>query len=140
TVEIWSVNQSSVPFVFGPTRTDSAYVNIGTGAFIQAPLSQPTIAPPLLTSVIWSDERRVLYALEGTINGAGSALDWFAAVEGLDTQRMLAALTLESSRALKPPLFLNGVSGLGSPFWVADLEPRFVGDGSAQERFVSLLE
>jgi glycerol kinase len=139
-LEICTGDQSTVPFAFGATRTDSAYVNIGTGAFIQAPLAQATIAPPLLTSVIWSDERRVLYALEGTINGAGSALDWFAEVEGVDTQRMLAALTLEASRDLRPPLFLNGVSGLGSPFWVADFTPRFVGDGSAGERFVALLE
>jgi glycerol kinase len=139
-LEICTGDQSTVPFAFGPTRTDAAYVNIGTGAFIQAPLTQPTIAPPLLTSVIWSDERRVLYALEGTINGAGSALDWFAEVEGPDTQRMLAALSLDASRQLKPPLFINGVAGLGSPFWVAGLTPRFVGAGSAQERFVALLE
>jgi glycerol kinase len=139
-LEICTGDQSTVPFAFGPTRTDCAYVNIGTGAFIQVPLTQATIAPPLLTSVIWSDEQRVVYALEGTINGAGSALDWFAEVEGLDTQRMLAALTLDASRELRPPLFINGVAGLGSPFWVAALTPRFVGDGSAQERFVALLE
>ncbi|HKE45023.1 MAG TPA: FGGY family carbohydrate kinase [Steroidobacteraceae bacterium] len=139
-LEVCTGDQSTVPFAFGPTRIDAAYVNIGTGAFIQAPLPQPTIAPPLLTSVIWSDEQRVLYALEGTINGAGSALDWLAETEGLDTRRMFAALTHEMGRELRPPLFLNGISGLGSPFWIADFASRFVGDGSAQERFVALLE
>ncbi len=123
-----------------PPRIDSAYVNIGTGAFIQCPLSQPIIAPPLLTSVIWSDERRALYTLEGTINGAGSALDWFTETEGVDAQRMFAAFDLNTGRDLQPPLFLNGVSGLGSPFWVPGFESRFVGIGSTPERFVGLLE
>jgi glycerol kinase len=133
-------DQSAVPFAFGATRVDSAYINIGTGAFVQCPLSQPIIAPPLLTSVIWSDERRALYTLEGTINGAGSALDWFTDTEGVDAHRMFGALDLTAGHALQPPLFLNGVSGLGSPFWVPGFESRFVGIGSTQERFLGLLE
>lgn len=139
-LRICTGDQSTVPFAFGPARLDCAYVNIGTGAFIQCPLSQPVIAAPLLTSVIWSDARRVVYVLEGTINGAGSALEWFNGTEGLDAQRMLAALTPDTDSELRPPLFLNGVSGLGSPFWVPDFKPRFVGNGSAQERLVALLE
>ena len=39
-----------------------------------------------------------------------------------------------------PPLFLNGVSGLGSPFWVADFESRFIGEGTAAERLLAVLE
>ena len=139
-LRICTGDQSTVPFAFGAMRVDSAYVNIGTGAFIQCPLSQPVIAAPLLTSVIWSDERRALYTLEGTINGAGSALDWFSETEGVDAQRMLAAFDLNASRDLQPPLFLNGVSGLGSPFWVPGFESRFVGIGSTRERFMGLLE
>jgi glycerol kinase len=139
-LRICTGDQSTVPFAFGATRVDSAYVNIGTGAFIQCPLSQSVIAPPLLTSVIWSDEQRALYTLEGTVNGAGSALDWFTETEGVDAQRMFAALDLNAGRDLQPPLFLNGVSGLGSPFWVPAFESRFVGIGSTPERFVGLLE
>ena len=90
--------------------------------------------------MIWSDDRRALYTLEGTINGAGSALDWFSETEGVDAQRMFGALDLTAGRALHPPLFLNGVSGLGSPFWVPGFESRFVGIGSTQERFLGLLE
>jgi glycerol kinase len=139
-LRICTGDQSTVPFAFGPARLDCAYVNIGTGAFIQCPLSQPVVAAPLLTSIIWSDERRVMYVLEGTINGAGSALEWFSGTEGLDAQHMLAALTPDADGKLRPPLFLNGVSGLGSPFWVPDFKPRFVGNGSTQERLVALLE
>ena len=35
-------------------------------------------AEKLLVSVVWSDAERVDYMLEGTVNGAGSALDWLA--------------------------------------------------------------
>jgi glycerol kinase len=138
-VRICTGDQSAVPFAFGATRLDSAYINIGTGAFIQCLLSQPMIASRLLTSVIWSDQRRALYTLEGTINGASSALDWFGETEGVDAQRMFAALNPDVGRD-STLLFLNGVSGLGSPFWVPDFECRFVGAGSLQQRFVALVE
>jgi glycerol kinase len=133
-------DQSTVPFAFGPASTDIAYVNIGTGAFIQRPLAKPLIAPPLLTSVVWSDAKRVTYVLEGTVNGAGSALDWFGETEGIDAHRMLASLDASSAHAMKPPLLLNGIAGLGSPFWKADFATRFVGEGSTEERFVALLD
>jgi glycerol kinase len=139
-VRVCTGDQSSVPFAFGTARLDSAYVNIGTGAFIQCLLNEPMVVSRLLTSVIWSDDRRTLYTLEGTINGANSALDWFSETEGVDAQRMFAALNPDVGRESSSLLFLNGVSGLGSPFWVPSFASRFVGTGSVQERFVALLE
>ena len=133
-------DQSTVPFAFGPPHFDSAYVNAGTGAFIQRPLDAPLIAAPLLTSVVWSDARRVTYALEGTVNGAGSALDWFSETEGVDAHRMLASFDASVAAMVRPPLFLNGISGLGSPFWIAEFESRFVGKGTLEEKFVALLD
>jgi glycerol kinase len=133
-------DQSTVPFAFGPTDPNAAYVNLGTGAFIQCPLPGPLRAPRLLTSVVWSDARTTAYVLEGSVNGAASALDWFSEAEGIDAQRMLAALPPTTSATLQPPLFLNGVSGLASPFWVPDFESRFVGGGTAEEKLIAVLE
>ncbi|HEY4646142.1 MAG TPA: FGGY family carbohydrate kinase [Steroidobacteraceae bacterium] len=133
-------DQSTVPFAFGPPRFDSAYVNVGTGAFIQRPLAAPLIAAPLLTSVVWSDAQRVTYVLEGTVNGASSALDWFSEAEGVDAHRMLASLDVAALPSTHPPLFLNGISGLGSPFWIPDFESRFVGNSTLETRFVALLD
>lgn len=133
-------DQSAVPFAFGPPQFDSVYVNVGTGAFIQRPLDTPLIAAPLLTSVVWSDAQRVTYVLEGSVNGAGSALDWFSEVEGIDAYRMLASLDAAAVPSVRPPLFLNGISGLGSPFWIANFESRFVGNGTADEKFIALLD
>ncbi len=133
-------DQSAVPYAFGPARADTAYINVGTGAFIQRPLAAPIIVPPLLTSVVWSDVQRVTYVLEGTVNGAGSALDWFSEIEGVDAHRMLSSLDASAAGAARPPLLLNGIAGLGSPFWMADFETRFVGDGTTEEKFIALLD
>jgi glycerol kinase len=38
------------------------------------------------------------------------------------------------------PFFLNGVSGLASPFWKPDFESRFVGDGTELQQCRAVLE
>ena len=38
------------------------------------------------------------------------------------------------------PFFLNGVAGLGSPFWNPDFESRFVGEGSELQQCRAVLE
>src|SRR5205085_5967657 len=45
---------------------------------------------------------------------------------------------LESAR--EPPLFLNGVGGLGAPHWRADFASRFVGDGDTSQKIVAVVE
>lgn len=133
-------DQSAVPFAFGPIDADAAYVNLGTGAFIQCPLPAPLRAPLLLTSVIWSDAEETAYVLEGTVNGASSALDWLSAAEDIDAQRMLASWQAPPREDRAVPLFLNGVSGLASPFWVPGFESRFIGGGGSEEKFLAVLE
>jgi glycerol kinase len=53
---------------------------------------------------------------------------------------MLDALESSDLESLNPPLFLNGVSGLGAPFWVSEFESRFLGPGTALEKFIAILE
>ena len=134
-------DQSAVPFAFGPLDTDTLYINIGTGAFVQRPLQAVLPdAPRLLASVIWSEAEEVIYTLEGTVNGAGSALEWFSAGEQASVAELLASLEAPHSTPPDPPLFLNGISGLGAPYWVSDFESRFVGTGSVEQRFLAVIE
>ncbi len=134
-------DQAAVPYAFGPARPETACLNLGTGAFMLRPLTQAVSAPPLLSSILWSDKAgQVTFALEGTVNGAGSALQWYAEQAGLEVPRMLNSLGKDADEQLRPPLFLNGISGLGSPFWIADFPSRFEGKGDAREKFVAVLE
>ncbi len=77
-------DQSAIPFAFGTPDPMTVYINLGTGAFIQRPLAaRPEAAAPLLASVLIADAERALYSLEGTVNGAGAAIESFAADTGL---------------------------------------------------------
>lgn len=134
-LEVCTGDQSAVPFAFGEPRADAAYVNIGTGAFIQRLIEQAPDSPRgLLVSVAWQHAAEAIYALEGTVNGAGSALDTLGLEPGVDP-----ADAFESASA-EPPLFLNGVSGLGSPYWLPHFESRFIGTGNAAARLRAVLE
>lgn len=134
-------DQSAVPFAFGPLDPAVAYVNLGTGAFAQRAVSgRLPVAPRLLVSVVWSTADHVDYLLEGTVNGAGSALDWLADREGVPLPVLLTEAESALAAGEEPPLFINGVSGLGAPFWVSSLESRFVGTGGRGARVLAVLE
>jgi glycerol kinase len=133
-------DQSAAAFAFGRPDPRSALVNVGTGAFVQrvAPGGAPLPAG-LLRSVLCADAGDVLHAHEGTVNGAGSALDWLRERVALDVDRALGALS-PAPGATEPPLFMNGVGGLGAPFWRPDFPVEFVGDGDDTAQLVAVLE
>jgi glycerol kinase len=139
-VVVCSGDQSVVPFAAGPLDPRAVYVNLGTGAFVLRPSNSALRAPPLLTSVIRADEQRYDFALEGTVNGAGAALSWLERHQGAAADRLLALLDAAPLVDDEAPFFLNGVAGLGSPFWKPDFESRFVGEGSDLQQCRAVLE
>ena len=122
-------DQSAVPWSEGTADPAVVYVNLGTGAFIQRPLlARPDSPAPLLGSVLYRDDASAIYSLEGTVNGAGAAVSWFCEQHQCAEQPMWAALdTLDAHAAL--PVFVNGIGGLGSPWWRSRMESRFI-DGN----------
>jgi len=133
-------DQSAVPFAFGEPDPAAAYVNAGTGAFVQrAVRNRLPEAPRLLASVVWSDAGEVVYMIEGTVNGAGSALEAFAAVEGRALPELLDNLERRPVPP-DPPLYLNGIGGLGSPWWQGDFRSRFIGEGNLESRLLAVIE
>jgi len=126
-------------FAFGWPDADAAYVTVGTSGSVSRPLERPPpYAPRELAGIALEDEERVLYMLEGTINGAGAGLDWLAGHLGMDT--VLPQLPGWLAHPEAPLLFLNGVSGLASPFWLAHFEPRFIGDGAPWQKAAGVVE
>jgi glycerol kinase len=133
-------DQSAAVFAFGWPEAESAYVNIGTSAFVQRALMQaPGHVPRQLTGIILADGATTVYMVEGNVNGAGAGLEWLSAQLHIDD--LTARLPQWLERPAPPLLFLNGVAGLGGPFWQARFDSRFVGDdGEPWARAVALVE
>jgi glycerol kinase len=148
-------DQAAALFAHGEIRQDTVYLNMGTGAFLQclapdADISSSGVAgraraDALLRSIAWQDPYAAvqLTVMEGTVNGAGSALDWVDEKLSLDAHAVTRALTIAQVQPLHPPTFINGVSGVGSPYWRPQVESRWLDDGVAHtelEKLVAVVE
>jgi len=134
-------DQSAALFAYGEPESTAVYVNLGTGAFVQRVFNQLVdYTPKLLTSVVSQIRDEITYVLEGTVNGAGSA---FVEVEnqfGIDPREAQKKLPQWLEQNSDVPLYLNGVSGLGSPYWVADFKSRFTYEGDNTQKIVAVAE
>ncbi|MBK9244066.1 MAG: hypothetical protein IPM30_04305 [Burkholderiales bacterium] len=134
-------DQSAAVFAFGWPEAESAYVNIGTSAFVQRALMRaPGHVPRQLTGIILDDGATTVYMVEGNVNGAGAGLEWLSARLGIDD--LTARLPEWLARPPPSLVFLNGVAGLGGPFWQARFDSRFVGEAGAEpwQQAVALVE
>ncbi|MBL0140891.1 MAG: hypothetical protein IPP91_02200 [Betaproteobacteria bacterium] len=132
-------DQSAAVFAFGWPEEDSAYVNIGTSAFVQRAVTHtPDYAPRSLTGIILDDGSTTVYTVEGNVNGAGAALEWLK--DGLGIENAVERLPEWLDLPGEPPLFLNGIAGLGGPFWKPDFVSRFVGEGEPWQKAVAVVE
>ena len=141
-LQIVTGDQSAALFAYGRPKPETAYINIGTGAFVQRPFKEYTVgSSKLLTSIVLQDGNEITYVLEGTVNGAGSALAKVEEELGIDNPvKTKQQLPEWLKNAKSPPLFLNGVSGLGTPFWIPDFQSRFSGNGKNWEKIVGVIE
>jgi len=132
-------DQSAALFAHGAPRPNSAYLNMGTGAFVQRITGNSSQQlPQLLTGIVLQDVHDSTYVLEGTVNGAGAALQWVESELGLEDLEQQLPEWLASN--CEPPLFLNGIAGLGAPFWVADYESRFLVEAEPWKMAVAVAE
>lgn len=132
-------DQSAAIFAAGPPRADTAYANFGTGAFVQRVAERAPLGfERLLASLVLADPGNATFVVEGTINGAGSAVR--AVAEDLGLGDVDANLDFWLRDTSEPPLFLNGVSGLAAPYWVPAFRSRFVGGGRPEARIVAVVE
>jgi glycerol kinase len=131
-------DQSAALFSLGAPQLEAAYINMGTGAFIQRAFHQAPEADGLLTGMVYRDTDRAVFVLEGTVNGAGAALQWAEREWALEN--IEAHLPEWLARTGDIPIFLNGVGGLGAPFWVAEFDSRLVGDGEPWQKAVAVVE
>ncbi len=132
-------DQSAVLYANGRPRRDTLYINLGTGAFLQRPINDVQQTPDgLLAGIVYADASCADYVFEATVNGAGSALDW--ARDQLSIQDIEMQLETWLQRNGEIPVFLNGIAGLGSPWWRAQFVSRFIGGGEPWAQAVAVAE
>lgn len=131
---------SAAAFVNGKPLEDTAYITLGTGAFVQRITHKHYSHPVLLDSMLWHSKNAQFISLEGTVNGAGSAISWLAAQHGIDENDIISHLDQWCDEVQESPLFLNAVSGIGSPLWCAHEISRFDRDATLAEQAVAILD
>lgn len=107
---------------------NTAYINIGTGAFIQRISQKKTPPEGLLISPLWISQNADdnLYAWEATVNGSAAAIPFIEQASGLkitpDTIEQALSISLGTQ-----DYFINTQGGLGAPYWRTDIESQFSG-------------
>jgi len=140
-IPITAVNgdQTSALYSLGNTKQNNAIINIGTGAFVLLTTGKKAVHhPALLTGLSNSTENHSEYIIEGTVNGAGSALDW--AADQWDIPDIANNLSGWLLREESPLLFINTIRGLGSPFWQKGPPSHIVGTGEPWQKAVAVAE
>lgn len=134
-------DQSAVPYAWGAPDRETLFVNLGTGGFLQRYAgTEPPDAGALLASVLGGADGTLAYSLEGTLNGAGSAVDAFLMQERLDADVTWTLFERSPTPRADDPVFVNAVGGLGSPWWRSHAQTSFVGEGAADARFRAVVE
>lgn len=139
-LKICTGDQNAMVFSQGVPSTRDIIVNAGTGAFILNVTNnfQGLEQSKLLRSILYSDSRQTLYAVEGTVNGAGRALQWLAEQHSISHYESLLEDYLQQCE--NPPIFINAIAGVGSPYWIADLQSYFEYASSIENQFTAVLE
>ena len=115
----------------GRGSAGTALANFGTGAFVLIPTGEhPLRREGMLTSLLWTSAVKRCYLLEGTINAAGSTLDWLRREMGAPAS--LDAIDRLCRRSEGETQLLPSFWGLGSAYTAvrdATLPAVMVGSG-----------
>lgn len=126
-----SGDQNAAFFDSGLLTSETALVNLGSGAFVLSLLPHYKTSEKQLSTIVCSENSSVQYVREATINGAGSALEWLEKKYDIcdlweQLPAWLHATGPDENR--QPLLFVNSIGGLGSPWWNNSIEPVFIID------------
>jgi glycerol kinase len=121
-------------FGHGPPPLGAVKATFGTGTSVMVPTADLHSVPSLSTTIAWSltsrrggREAEAVNALEGNIVATGAALEWLAAILGLEGREeelaVMAAEVPNGEGAYLVPAF----AGLGAPHWQAEARGLITG-------------
>ncbi|MCW8934681.1 MAG: FGGY family carbohydrate kinase [Gammaproteobacteria bacterium] len=118
-------DQNGLLYAYPSLAKNSALINIGTGAFILSNTKErQSDNPRLLHTLTSSQDDTAAFVTEGTVNGAGAALSWAQNKEPCD--ELYTKLPIWLKQIKSPPVFINSVVRLGSPWWCNAGKPEFL--------------
>lgn len=140
-------DQNAAVHAYPEMTNDKALINIGTGAFVLSKSDELNKPAKLLRSIISSNTQHANYLTEGTVNGAGNAISWatnmFSSIALYNNENKVFSLLPEwINTYMSPPVFINTVSGLGSPWWCNGGSTEFINNTEASyaEKYVAIIE
>jgi len=117
-------DQNAALFTNGKPSPGSLIVNIGTGAFVLKLTESLQQIPGLLSGLAVTGTHQNIYLNEGTVNGAGAAISLL--FDKINEEKLFNQLPLWLENIKEPAIFINAVSGLGSPWWNKTIEPHYL--------------
>ena len=130
-------DQSFVVFSAGLDKAqDYAFINVGSGAFVQQLSTQLPQQTRLLKSPLFINDKQHYIALEGTINAAASALSDLYGAAKPD----FAAIEQVMRSEMPIPHYKNTLAGTGSPYWIPAAKPSFSFKASKAMQAAAILE
>lgn len=113
------VDQQAALYGHGCRRAGDAKVTFGTGAFALAVTGTEIVRAPemgLLPTVAWKTPEETVYAVDGGVYDAGSAVEWLMRIGVVSDLEELQAF--DGGAAIERGLvFVPALSGLACPHW-----------------------
>ncbi len=137
-------DQSFVALAQGETFfSDSLFINVGTGAFLQRSMPVSRIPASLLSAPLLINPGDTRLVAEGTVNAAATALDWLWQQRGktlapTEIETVLQNSLLQNQDEI--PIFINTITATGSPDWLPAQAPAFSFAADLDSETVAVLE
>ena len=141
-LKLVSGDQNAALFANGTPAAGTILVNIGTGAFALKITKTLEKSALLLNGLAVSQSNKNTFVQEGTVNGAGAALAKL--YTEIDEEHLFEQLPRWMDIIKNPPVYINTVSGLGSPWWDNTIQDHFLEAEASEfdlpERAVAIVE
>jgi len=142
------VDQQAALYGHGCTKTGDAKITFGTGAFalvVTGDRIYQSAEQGLLPTVAWQlAGRKPVYALDGGVFSAGSAINWARSLGLFTTYDQIQKFPQNKKSAIERDLvFVPALSGLGCPYWDRKAGGMWIGlslDTQPMDLLQSILE